>query len=139
MPEHRLHRLKIIGIRCTGACLPGHCQPWALPNIGSSLQQLQLDSNQLHAAQTRTRESIRTFHQRDWSTLYECKKNYFHYNMKQFTNLSFTIKLQFNIACFVVVILVNFIYWAIIYRVVYIFTLLLKRNWVVIFISKHYT
>ena len=35
--------------------------------------------------------------------------------------------------------LVNFIFWAIIYRVVYNFTLLHKMNWVAVFISSHYT
>ena len=52
---------------CTGACLLGHCQkqPWALPNIGSGLQQIQLaihlDWLELHNNPSRTPAAIHSF------------------------------------------------------------------------------
>ena len=117
---------KIMGL-CTGACLPEHSQPWALPNIGPSLDSIQLDINQHHghAVQSRTQQSTWTFHPRERSTLYECT-NALYYKMTQFIYLSFTIKLQSNKCVTLVMNLFNSCYWAVIYRVVHIFTLLHK-------------
>ena len=60
----QLHKFKI-DRTCSGACLPERSQPWALPNFGSGLVQLQLDGLELHAAHSRTPAPARTYRQRE--------------------------------------------------------------------------
>ena len=60
--NNKLHKLQI-DRSCTGACLPERSQPWALPNFGSGLVQLQLDGLELHAAHSQTPAPARTFRQ----------------------------------------------------------------------------
>ena len=123
---------------CTGACLPEQSQPWALPNIGPGLDSIQLHSSLLNSAETpraRSRSQAPTHKYRriDEHNLYECK-SVLCYNMIQFTFISFTIKLQYNKSVTQMMYFFNLFYWAVIYRVVHIFTLLHKMNQVAIFI-----
>ena len=62
--NNKSHKLQI-DRSCSGACLPKRSQPWALPNFGSGLVQLQLDGLELHAAHSRTPAPARTYRQRE--------------------------------------------------------------------------
>ena len=124
---------KIMGL-CTRACLSEQSQPWALPNIGPGLDSIQLNSSQLDSAETpwahsRSQAPTHKYSRIDDQNLYECKSALC-YNRIQFMFISFTIKLQSNKNITQVMYMFNLFYWAVIYRVVHIFTLLHKMNWV---------
>ena len=118
---------------CTGACLPEQSQPWPLPNIGPDLDSIQLDSSEIPRTHSRSQAPTHKYSRIDDQNLYECKSALC-YNRKQFTFISFTIKLQSNKSVTQVMYMFNLFYWALIYRVVHIFTLLHKMNWVAVFI-----